>query len=345
MALYLNRRVVFIGGGPASMQAAIYLASEGVQSVVIERNKIGGQIQQTPRVDNIFGLPGISGPELSQRLERQYMSFNPLNSSSSDQLADIYYNDVERVIVHEHGSYKFEVQTYNYKSGVMVTFYSDAVVVGSGLSWDVTSVERLVKRIKDEGRLLVGPYASMHPEFRTGRHKIVVIGGGNSAGQGILELVQRNPYVEVHVVCRSGIRMSEYLGRQVVNHPSVTVHHGQLDASYPAINAPGYSVHVNLGYKNHSINEVTHCMYAGSSRPNTGFLRSDLSDVIDEDGFVIRPDYIVGTYTAINGLFAIGDVVAGNPKRCMRAVGDGSQAATDIHNYLITNTHPQSTTS
>lgn len=342
----LKRDVVFIGGGPAAMQAGIYLASEGIRTVVIEKNKIGGQIRQTPRVDNLFGLPGISGIDLADRLERQYLSFNKLGSDETNDLASIYYGDVEGVWqAGEPGADdEYMIEGYSYRYANRFYLRTRCVVVSSGVSWDIQSVEEKVATFIENGRLLLGPEATTHPDFKVGRHNVVVIGGGNSAGQGILELVQNNPHMTVNVVCRSGIKMSDYLGRQLTNHPNVHVHHGEVDYVIPSVNAPGYTMYINQGHQNIQVQRISYCIYAGSSRPNTDFLNN--FSVLDFDGFVkTGEDESLLTQTEFPGLFAIGDVVSGNPKRCMRAVGDGAQVATDIHRYINTNAHPQSTTS
>lgn len=311
------RDTIFIGGGPAALQGAIYLRSEGIDTLILEADRaVGGRIRQTPRVDNLFGHYGESGYEITSELEVQYDTFQGAKETGA-LVTGLSKSESKGI---------FSVKTPN-----GVSYLSRSVVIASGLSWSIpTEQAEMYNDFRAAGGDFVQGYKNeIFPSSLKGG-ELIIIGGGNSAVQAGVDLLERG-HRKIFFVCRSGLKCSQYLLDQLNNK------YRNRFSVYNRLQLwPGSSRVFRLGDDLKVY--VDNIFYMGESKPNTGFIFNKA--FLDEKGFVIAPD----NKTAVPGIYAIGDVKSGNPQRCMVAVGDGGRVATQVHEFLKTNKHPKSTT-
>jgi thioredoxin reductase (NADPH) len=315
--------VVIVGAGPAGLAAAVYAASEGLRTALLEREAFGGQAGTSSRIRNYLGFPdGVSGAELAQRAYEQAWVFgthlvygNPATSLVQDQ--DLL------VVGLEDGS---DVR-------------ARAVVIASGVSYrrlEVPELEALA------GAGVFYGAGSIEAQAITGKPAFVV-GGGNSAGQAALHLSKYAQQVTILVRSQTlAASMSDYLIRQIEAAPNVDVRYRCEVAG------GGGSGHLDqLLLRNRDTGQTEPVPAAGlfiliGAQPLTGWLPEAIKR--DQWGFILtgpdtgqdwplqRPPFLLETTT--RGVFAVGDVRHGSLKRVAAAVGDGSTAIRLIHDYL-----------
>jgi thioredoxin reductase (NADPH) len=306
--------VAIVGGGPAGIAAGVYAGAEGLCAIVIENLTIGGQAGTSSRIENYMGFPtGISGADLCWRGEVQAMKFGTRFAMP------------HRVSMLQEQAGTFRLTLEN---GQIVR--ARAVVVATGVQYRRMPVDRLA-HFENAGVY----YAATEVEARYCRDcPVVVIGGGNSAGQAAMFLSRGAHHVHVLVRGKSlAASMSAYLADRLAQDPAITVHyetaletlHGEssLDgvtlrkAGVP-LNIPAKAVFVMVG-----------------AAPNTDWLKDCV--VLDENGFV-RTGAGVGGLTAHAtsrpGVYAVGDVRAGSVKRVASGVGEGSVVISEVWSYL-----------
>jgi thioredoxin reductase (NADPH) len=315
--------VVIVGGGPAGLAAAVYGASEGLRTALLEREAFGGQAGTSSRIRNYLGFPdGVSGAELAQRAYQQAWGFgthlvygNPATSLAKAQ--DLL------VVGLEDGS---EAR-------------ARAVVIASGVSYRRLQVPEL------EGLAGAGVFygaGTIEAQAIAGKPAFVV-GGGNSAGQAALHLSKYAQQVTILVRSQTlAASMSDYLIRQIEAAPNVDVRYRCEVAG------GGGSGHLEqLLLRNRDSGETELLPAAGlfvliGAEPFTGWLPEAIKR--DQWGFILtgpdtgqdwplqRAPSLLETTTP--GVFAVGDVRHGSMKRVASAVGDGSTVIRLIHDYL-----------
>jgi thioredoxin reductase (NADPH) len=315
--------VVIVGAGPAGLAAAVYGASEGLRTALLEREAFGGQAGTSSRIRNYLGFPGgVSGVELAQRAYEQAWVFgtdfvygNPATSLAKD--GDL------TVVGLEDGS---EIR-------------ARAVLIATGVSYRRLGVPELEALV---GAGVFYGAGTIEAQAVAGKYAIVV-GGGNSAGQAALHLAKYAQQVTILVRSPSlAASMSDYLIRQIEAAPNV-------DVRYRCEVAGGSgSGHLEqVLFRNRDSGEAELVPAAGlfvliGAQPLTGWLPEAIGR--DRWGFVLtgadtgenwplqRAPFLLETTTP--GVFAAGDVRHGSIKRVASAVGDGSIAIRLIHDYL-----------
>lgn len=312
--------VLIVGGGPAGIAAGVYAGAEGLKALVIEDLAIGGQAGTSSRIENYMGFPtGISGADLCWRGEIQAIKFGT------------------RFAVPRRAAAVAEDPA----GGFCVTLEDDeevrarAIVVATGVQYRKLNVEGLEEF---EGAGIY--YAATDLEARYCKNaEIVVIGGGNSAGQAAMFLSRSARHV--HVLVRGGSlagSMSSYLRERLENDPAITLHtHAQLSACHGGKSLDHVIIRNNASKEEWRLDTPAVFVMVGAA-PNTGWLSGCVD--LDNNGFV-RTGREVGAAsvygTSHPGIFVVGDVRAGSVKRVASAVGDGSVVISRVWSYLEEN--------
>jgi thioredoxin reductase (NADPH) len=320
--------VAVIGAGPAGLAAAVYAASEGLRVLVIEAEVFGGQAGTTSLIRNYLGFPnGVSGADLAQRAFEQARSFGAqllIARKAIDLRTD---GDVRVLTLEESGRTR------------TVEVRSRAVVLAMGVSYrriGIGSVDAFIGR-----GVFYGAATTEAPAMRG--EDVFVVGGANSAGQAALHISRFAKSVTILVRGASLAEgMSDYLVREIEASPNVAVR-----LNHEVTGARGDQRLRSLILRNRidgSTKEVPAMavfILIGAA-PRTAWLPPELER--DERGFVLTgfrlssasPDdakqFAFGT--SLLGVFAVGDVRAGAVQRVASAVGEGSVAIRDIHEYL-----------
>jgi thioredoxin reductase (NADPH) len=317
--------LVIVGAGPAGLAAAVYGASEGLATVALDAVATGGQAGTSPRIENYLGFPsGVSGAELAERAEIQAEKFGARIDVPA-QAVGVEPCDGHYVVELEGGD----------------AIAALTVLVATGVRYrklDVPDLERF------EGTSVY--YAATQVEaMQCSRDPVVVVGGGNSAGQAALFLAKTA--ARVYLVVRSenlGRDMSRYLVDQLEHHPDIDV---LLHTEVLALKGEGAldAVVVNdieTGERREIAAKAVF-VFIGAD-PHTGWLGDVVA--LDEDGFVLTGAEAVPSasderdcrrsmlQTSLPGVFAAGDVRSGSIKRVASAVGEGSMAVRLVHEYL-----------
>jgi thioredoxin reductase (NADPH) len=316
--------VVVVGAGPAGLAAAVYGASEGLEVAVLDATAPGGQAGASSRIENYLGFPdGISGGELTTRATIQAQRFGALLASPcrADSLA-----------VAAGGSF-----TVGLNDGTFVA--ARAVVAASG-----ALVRRLPlpnwKRLEGAGIY----YAATDLEAGfSGRSHVVVLGGGNSAGQAALYLARRHARVTIVFNTDSlTASMSQYLIDRVTTSDRI-----DITASTEVVAVDGADHLESVTLRDVITGAVTQVAVSGlycfiGAQPASAWLPAEVA--CDEDGFVLTDVAVpagpatersrLPYETAVDGMFAAGDIRAGSMKRVAAAVGEGSSVIQSVHQYL-----------
>ena len=310
--------LLVIGAGPAGLAASVYGGSEGLSTVVIEAISVGGQAGTSSRIENYLGFPaGVSGAELAARAALQAEKFSAaiLVGSNAKKLDSV------------GGLHSVELSDGR-------TLTARAIVVATGARYRRLPVERLAEF---EGSGVY--YAATEVEAQKCTGPVVVVGGGNSAGQAAIFLSRR---LDVHHVVRRDsldATMSRYLIDQIERHPRITVHYG---TEVKALKGATVLEAVEIESVDSQRTELPVCglfSFIGAE-PNTDWLNQCLQ--VDEDGFIITGSDVTATNdwtpllleTSLPGIFAVGDVRHGSIKRVATAVGEGAMVVRLVHERL-----------
>jgi thioredoxin reductase (NADPH) len=319
--------LVVIGGGPAGLGAAVYGASEGLRTVLVERHATGGQAGQSSRIENYLGFPdGVSGAQLAVRARSQCVKFGA-ELLTAGEAVGLETRGATRVV--------------RLADGGEITAH--AVILATGVAYrklDVPSLDDLVGR---------GVYYGAAPAETTScqDREVYVVGGANSAGQAAVHLSKIAK--RVHLVVRSsGLQqsMSHYLIEQIAAIPNIEVLTGTMVCGCAGDDhLTGLTLVEPTGTRTV---DATHLFIFIGAEPNTDWL----DGLVERDprGFVLTgPDLVADgrrpagwplrrqpyhLETSVPGVFAAGDVRAESMKRVASAVGDGAMAVALVHRYL-----------
>ena len=306
--------VVVVGGGPAGLAAAVYAASEGLSTLVVEREAIGGQAGTTSRIRNYLGFPrGIPGADLAVRAYQQAYHFGAAFHLMREATA-LRPGVPHHVVTLSDGS---EVR-------------ARAVVVASGVSYrrlDVPALEALVGR-----GVFYGP-AVNEASAMTGQ-PVFVVGGGNSAGQAAVHLARYASQVTMLVRGASlASSMSDYLVREIEVTRNVDVRFGTA-----AVDGSGGHRLERLVLRDASTGTTETVPAAGlfvliGAQPHTEWLPPEIAR--DPQGYLLTGgDGALALETSVPGVFAAGDVRSRSIKRVASAAGEGATVVALVHQHL-----------
>jgi thioredoxin reductase (NADPH) len=315
--------VAVVGAGPAGLAAAVYAASEGLSAVVLDAVGPGGQAGTSSMIENYLGFPrGISGQELTERAAAQVQKFGVSITSPCDAVGLVV------------GSAYHVVQL---NGGVEVP--ARVVVVATGARYRRLPLDGW-DRLEGAGIY----YAATDLETRVcSQRPVVVVGGGNSAGQAALFLAEHAAHVDI-VIRREGLEatMSRYLIARIESHPRITVRTG---TRVTAVEGEDTLARVELTSDDGTV-VASDCSglfcFIGADAATT-WLPPEVQ--LDRAGFVLTDRDVHGAddpgarevlpfESSVPGVFAVGDVRHGSTKRVAAAVGEGSAAIRSAHVYL-----------
>ena len=311
--------LAIVGAGPAGLAAAVYAASEGLNTIVVEGVAPGGQAGTSSKIENYLGFPtGISGQALAGRAQIQAQKFGA-KLAVSRHVTGIDCTSRPFVLNLDDG----------------LTLRAKAVVVASGARYrklDVANFDRF------EGQGIHYAATAMEQKL-CGDEEVIVVGGGNSAGQAAIFLAQTTGHV--HILVRGpglAATMSDYLVQRIDQNPKITLY---PFSEITALN--GDERLSEVSWTNRQNNQVTTIACGNvfsmiGAEPNTAWLHDCLA--LDGKGFVKTGVEVEGQKptsayaTSLDGVFAVGDVRSGSVKRVASGVGEGSVVVQAIHQFL-----------
>ena len=317
--------VAIVGAGPSGLAAAVYAASEGLRTIVIEREAVGGQAGTSSLIRNFLGFPrGISGAELAKRAYQQAWLFGA-RYALARRAVDLRVEGARRIVTLDD---KREIS-------------ARAVIVATGAEYRRLGIPR-VDRFEGVGLLY---NAGADVAIALGGQDVVVAGGGNSAGQAVVHLAKTARRV-VHVVRGDALAdgMSAYLVDEIRRLRNV-----ELRLGTEVVDADGARglEQVTLRRKDGATGVVrARALFVMiGARPHTEWLRGVVE--CDDHGFIVTGTDLAPAArhrfggrapllleTSQPGVFAAGDVRAGSTKRLASAVGEGAVVIQVIHDYL-----------
>jgi thioredoxin reductase (NADPH) len=322
------RDLVIVGAGPAGLAAAVYGASEGLDVLILESYSPGGQAGSSSRIENYLGFPsGISGNNLASRAYIQAQKFGA------------------QMLLAEGTRLTCDRKPYVMELGDGSRIPARAIVIATGAQYRRLAIENL-SRFEGAG---VYNGATFVESQLCKDQEVIVVGGGNSAGQATVFLAENAK--QVYLLVRSdGLAetMSRYLIRRIEETPNIT-----LLPRTEVVALTGGDHLERVTWRNNETGktedrEITHLFVMTGAVPNTAWLNGCL--VLDSNGFIktgpdlsaeelnaakwplARRPYLLET--TLPGVFAAGDVRGGNIKRVASAVGEGSIAISFVHQIL-----------
>jgi thioredoxin reductase (NADPH) len=321
--------LVIVGAGPAGLAAAVYGASEGLRTLMLDQHGPGGQAGTSSRIENYLGFPsGVSGSELTrraitqaQRLGAEFLSPLSVESACLD------------------GGYT------RLTLGDGRSLVSRTMLAATGMAYR----EHLARGCREFTGKGVYYGAAVTEARECADCRVVVIGGGNSAGQGAMYLSRYAREVEIVIRRDSlGSSMSQYLVEQIAKTANIRFRPGtEIDA----FDGDGHLERVTfrtVETGDTSIEDVDAVFIFIGTRPNSEWLPHNV--LRDDKGFIVtgrdllaaapfprlwkEPREPLAFETSVPGVFAAGDVRAGAMNRCAAAVGDGSIVVRSVHDYL-----------
>ena len=323
------RDLIVVGAGPSGLAAAVYAASEGLNVLVVETGSPGGQAGTSSRIENYLGFPmGISGQELAGRALAQAQKFgaNMMIARTAERLQ---CDRRPYQVILEEGT----------------PLPTRSIVLAAGAQYNKPPIPKLSQF---EGNGVYYGATAMESQLCVGED-VVVVGGGNSAGQAAVYLSGKAR--KVHMLVRSGKladTMSRYLIWRIEGNAAIELHYNTEIAS---VDGDGHLECISWRDGNSGQivpNDIRHLFVMTGASPRTGWLEGCLA--LDNKGFVLtghdldratleqkawplsRPPQLLET--SLPGVFAVGDIRAGNVKRVASAVGEGSIAIHLVHQAL-----------
>lgn len=318
-----------VGAGPAGLAAAVYGASEGLATVMVEREAPGGQAGQSAAIENYLGFPkGLSGADLTQRAVAQAQRFG-----------------AEMVLARDVVGFETRGPVRAVRFGDGTEIEARAVLVSTGVSYrllDAPGLEELAGRGVYYGATASEAHACAGDE-------VYVVGAANSAGQAVLNLARHAKRVTMLVRSDSLEKsMSQYLVERIRSTENVEV---RLQSEVVGGSGEGHLESLTIADRTQGAEEVvsTNWLFVFiGAQPRTDWLGPEV--VRDDKGFVVtgpdlltRPEIVwplarppYSLETSVPGLFAAGDVRLDSMKRVASAVGEGAMSVYLVHRYLAT---------
>ncbi len=325
------RDLIIVGAGPAGLGAAVYGASEGLDTLLIETEAPGGQAGSSSKIENYLGFPtGVSGQELAARAINQAQKFG-----------------AKMMVAHsvvkldcDHRPYKLFLDDGSVLS-------ARAIVIATGAQYKKPAIADL-KKFEGQGVY----YGATYIESQLcGDEEVIVVGGGNSAGQAAVFLSQTAR--KVYMLVRSGglaETMSRYLIQRISENSAIELHFNT-----ELVSLDGQTQLERVGWIDKttgqtSSHEIRHVFIMAGASPRTEWLRGCVA--LDDKGFILTGRDLDGTgatngsptwplarapqmlETTLPGVFAVGDVRSGNVKRVASAVGEGAISVHLVHRAL-----------
>ncbi len=325
------RNVIIAGAGPAGLAAAVYAASEGLDVLVIETSSPGGQAASSSKIENYLGFPtGISGQELAGRAASQALKFG-----------------AQLVVARSVLRLDCDRRPYVIKLDDEETLATRTIVIATGAQYNKPAMPNL-ERFEGNGVYYGATY--MESQLCMGE-EIAVVGGGNSAGQAAAFLAQTGS--RVHMLVRGGglsSTMSRYLIQRLEENPKVELH---FHTEISGLDGAEHLEHITWRDRTtgaESEHAIRHLFIMTGASPRTAWLKGCLA--LDPKGFILTgrdldtagigngnprwpleraPEMLE---TSLPGVFAVGDVRAGNVKRVASAVGEGAISIHLVHRAL-----------
>jgi thioredoxin reductase (NADPH) len=327
----LLRDLIIVGGGPAGLATAVYAASEGLAPLLIESHAPGGQAGASSRIENYLGFPtGISGQELASNAATQAQKFGA-KVAVAQAIVKLNCDHRPYELVMEDGS----------------ALFARTVVIATGACYKKPSVPGLMRF---EGRGI--HYGATYIEAQLCLDEdVVIVGGGNSAGQAAVFLSQTAR--KVYMLVRSADlaeTMSRYLIQRITGNPSI-----DLLCNTELVGLSGEDSLETIAWQNKKTGETArlaahHVFVMTGASPNTEWIRGCVA--LDDKGFILTgrdlplfaPREVTPPWplkrapqlfeSSLPGVFAVGDVRAGSVKRVASAVGEGAIAVSLVHRAL-----------
>jgi thioredoxin reductase (NADPH) len=320
--------LVIVGAGPSGLAAAVYGASEGLDVLVIEAESPGGQAGSSSKIENYLGFPmGISGNELAGRAAAQAQKFG-----------------AKMLIANTVTKLNCERRPYELSVDCGQVIRARTVVIASGAQYNKPTIDNL-KKFEGQGIY----YGATYIEAQLcGKEAAIVVGGGNSAGQAAVYLSQTAS--KVHMLVRSkqlSDTMSRYLIQRIEENPAIEMHYC---TEIVGLDGDTQLERVTWRDKNtgeRSTHDIRHVFIMAGASPRTDWLKGCV--LLDDKGFILTGrdlDSLSHSFnwplprapqmleTSLPGVFAVGDVRAGNVKRVAAAVGEGSISIYLVHRAL-----------
>ncbi|HXN73581.1 MAG TPA: FAD-dependent oxidoreductase [Candidatus Acidoferrales bacterium] len=322
------RDLIIVGAGPAGLAAAVYGASEGLNVLVVEAVSPGGQAGSSSKIENYLGFPtGLSGQELAARAIAQTEKFG-----------------AQMMVAHGVSRLDCDKRPYKISLDNGNKLAARAVVIATGAQYNKPRISNLDHF---EGQGIYYGATFMESQLCE-QEEIIVVGGGNSAGQAAVFLAQTAR--KVHMLVRSkqlADTMSRYLIQRIEENPGIEMH---FKTEIVGLDGNGHLESVTWQDKvsgETSVHPIRHVFIMAGASPRTDWLRGCVA--MDGKGFILTGrdlDNAAGTSawplarspqmleTSLPGVFAVGDVRSGNVKRVASAVGEGAIAVHMVHTSL-----------
>jgi thioredoxin reductase (NADPH) len=309
--------VIVVGAGPSGLAAAVYAASEGLCTIVIESTAPGGQAGTSSKIENYLGFPtGISGQRLASRAHLQALKFGVRFAISRETITAEQIDGIHRLTL---------------AGGIPVC--SRSVVVASGARYRTLSVENYNQF---ENRGIYYAATAMESVFCR-ENEVIVVGGGNSAGQAAVFLSGIAKHVH-HIVRAKSLAstMSQYLISRIESSSRITLYTESEIVQLKGESSLEFVTWINRKTGESSVKPIGSVFVMIGAEPNSGWLFGTVR--LDKKGFILTggTDGFNGTpyATSVPGMFAVGDVRSNSVKRVASAVGEGSVVISDVHRYL-----------
>ncbi len=328
----LVRDVIIVGAGPSGLAAAVYAASEGLDALVVETESPGGQAGSSSKIENYLGFPtGVSGQELASRAITQAQKFG-----------------AKMMVAHSVVKLKCSHRPYEVVLDDGNVLSARAIVISTGAQYNKPNIANL-KKFEGQGIY----YGATYIEAQLcGNEDVIVVGGGNSAGQAAAYLAQTAR--RVHMLVRAAQlsdTMSRYLIQRIDENPNIDLHYETEIVGLEGDTSLQRVTWLDKNSGETSTHDIRHLFVMAGASPRTEWLQGCIA--LDNKGFILtgrdldtppdegasvprwplaRPPQMLET--TLPGVFAVGDVRSGNVKRVASAVGEGSIVVHLVHRAL-----------